>query len=76
MQIETQYYVRKIFIEKSAEIAQQKLVPDFFAILVNNPKSLKYFGRRLSKILQKITWFWFLKQSLFLNITKTKGDWN
>ena len=75
MQIETQYYVRKIFIEKSAEIVQQKLVPDFFAILVNNPKSLKYFGR-LSKILQKITWFWFLKQSLFLNITKTKGDWN
>ena len=45
---------------------QQKLVPEVFIILVNNPKQLlharnyfksKIFGKRLSKSLQKVTFF-------------------
>ena len=45
---------------------QQKLVPDFFIILVNNPKhntnqeiilKVRYFERGLSKSLKKVTLF-------------------
>ena len=61
---------------------QQKLVPDLFIILVNNPKQplnaktilkVKYFERGLLKALKKVTSSFFRTQSLSIEkITKSK----
>ena len=37
-----EYQIKKVFIEKYAKNVQQKLVPDPFIILVNNPKQPLY----------------------------------
>ena len=51
----------------------QKLVPDPFLILVNNPKK-EDFGRRLSKNLKKV-YFFFRTQSFLMDrvIRNKKG---
>ena len=53
---------------------QQKLVPDLFIILVNNPKQ-PYFKRRLSKNLKKLTSFFLSNPVPFYrqNNKKQKG---
>ena len=71
-----EYQKKDIFIEKSCRNVQQKLVPDLFIILVNNPKqplyARNYFKSKIfrkedyQKALKKITSF-FLSNPVSFN---------
>ena len=71
-------------MESHAENVNQQLVPDPFLILVCNPKQtlhakillkIRYFQRRLSKSLKKLTLFFLLNPVPFngQNYQKQKG---
>ena len=69
-----EYQINNIFIEKPCRNVQQKLVPDFFIIFVNNPKQplhvinyfkSKIFERGLSKSLKKGNFIFSLAPSSF-----------
>ena len=60
---------RNIFMENHAENVPQKLVPDPFLILVNNPKqplhTRNYFEKGLSKSSKKVNFNFSFEPSLF-----------
>ena len=71
-----EYYIRRIFVEKYAKNMQQKLVLDHYLMLVNRSKysqcieeillEIRYFERKLSKILKKTNFTFVSELSLFL----------
>ena len=72
-------------MENHAENVHQKLAPDPFLILLNNPKQplharnsfkKRYFERELSKSLKKVKFIFSFESSLFQwtkKLSKTKG---
>ena len=80
-----EYQINNIFIEKPCRNVQQKLVPDFFIIFVNNPKQplhvinyfkSKIFERGLSKSLKKVTSFFLSHLVPFNSQSYQKRKWS
>ena len=72
-------------MENHAKQVDQKLVPDPFLILGNNPKQPlhagnsfqnKIFWKRVSKSLKKLSSFFWTQFHLMEKLSKTKGAWN
>ena len=52
-----EYQIKSIFVKNHTENMQQKLVPDLFIILVNNPKQPLHAKNYFQKTLKKVTSF-------------------